>query len=127
MSSDQAGKNARMERWVGLILRTGVLLAAGVILLGGMLYLHQYGSSRPEYHTFRGAGYELVNVREIVQRAFALEGAGVIQLGVLLLIATPVSRVALCIAVFARLRDWTYVAITAFVLVILLLGLMRPA
>ena len=50
-------------------------------------------------------------------------GRGLIQLGVLLLIATPVARVVFSAWAFARQRDWTYVLVTLFVLAVLLFGL----
>jgi uncharacterized membrane protein len=46
-----------------------------------------------------------------------------VQLGVLLLIATPVARVAFSALAFARQRDYTYVALTLFVLAVLLCSL----
>ena len=50
-------------------------------------------------------------------------GRGLIQLGVLLLIATPVARVAFSVYVFARQRDRLYIVVTLAVLVLLLLSL----
>jgi uncharacterized membrane protein len=46
-----------------------------------------------------------------------------VQLGVILLIATPVARVALTLVAFAVQRDRIYVALTAVVLIVLLYGL----
>jgi uncharacterized membrane protein len=51
-----------------------------------------------------------------------LHGRGIIQLGLLLLIATPIARVAFAAYGFARQRDWMYVGIAAFVLSVLLYG-----
>jgi uncharacterized membrane protein len=47
-----------------------------------------------------------------------------IQLGLLLLIATPIVRVALSIVGFTIERDYLYVGFTAVVLVILLYSLL---
>jgi uncharacterized membrane protein len=55
-----------------------------------------------------------------VQSALALEGRGLIQLGLLLLIATPIARVAFSIVAFALEKDRMYVGFTAIVLTILL-------
>jgi uncharacterized membrane protein len=52
-----------------------------------------------------------------------LEARAVIQLGLGLLIATPVARVAFCLLAFIRQRDGMYVVVTSVVLVVLLLGL----
>jgi uncharacterized membrane protein len=49
----------------------------------------------------------------------------VIQFGLLLLVATPVARVALSLATFAVERDGTYVAVTLVVFAVLLFSLIR--
>jgi uncharacterized membrane protein len=59
-----------------------------------------------------------------VRDALAMRGRGIIQLGLLLLIATPVARVAISVVAFAVQRDRLYVAITLLVLAILLCSLM---
>ena len=51
------------------------------------------------------------------------EPRGLIQLGLLLLIATPVARVVFSVFAFARQRDWIYVVITLIVLAVLLYSL----
>jgi uncharacterized membrane protein len=48
---------------------------------------------------------------------------GLIQFGLLLLIATPAARVVFSVAGFAIERDWMYVAITLLVLLTLLYSL----
>ncbi len=55
--------------------------------------------------------------------AAKLQGRGWIQLGLLLLIATPVARVVFTVFAFARERDTTYVVVTLIVLGLLLCGL----
>ena len=47
-----------------------------------------------------------------------------IQLGLLLLIATPILRVAVSTFDFLRERDWLYVTVTLIVLAVLIYGLM---
>jgi uncharacterized membrane protein len=51
----------------------------------------------------------------------------VIQLGILVLIATPVARVLFSMLGFALERDWMYVVITAIVLALLLYSLISPS
>ncbi len=50
------------------------------------------------------------------------EGQAIIVAGLLLLIATPVARVVISIATFAVERDWTYVAITTIVFLLLIVS-----
>jgi uncharacterized membrane protein len=104
---------------LGIVLRAGVLVSATVVLCGGLLYLLRHGLSAPEYHVFRGEPGDLRSISGIVSGARSLSGRGLIQLGVLLLIATPIARVAFSVVGFVRQRDWMYVGIAVIVLILL--------
>jgi uncharacterized membrane protein len=112
-----------VELLLGRLLQVGVALAAAVVLVGGAVYLARHGGERPHYATFVGEPEELRSVPGILQAVLAGRGHGIIQLGLLLLIATPVARVAFSLLAFLRERDRAYALITAFVLVLLLLSL----
>ncbi|MGB8988045.1 MAG: DUF1634 domain-containing protein [Candidatus Sulfotelmatobacter sp.] len=120
----QAWTDQRMELLIGQLLRAGVLLSAAVVLLGGGVYLVRHGHSRPDYRVFRGEPADLRSVGGIVRQALALRGEGIIQLGLLLLIATPVARVAFSIFGFAEEHDRMYVVVTVIVLLVLIYSLM---
>ncbi len=105
------------------LLRAGAMLAAAVVLTGAFLYLVRHGAAAPGYHVFRGEPAELRSIQGIFRDAFSLRGRGLIQLGLLLVIATPVARVAFSVYAFARQRDRTYVVVTLIVLALLLYGL----
>ncbi len=113
----------RIEVIIGILLQVGVLLAAGVVVLGGIVFLVRHGASLPAYHVFQGEPTDLRTLSGIFHDAFAFTGRGIIQLGLLLLIATPVARVVFSIFAFALERDSMYVVITIIVLVILLFSL----
>lgn len=112
-----------MEATVARLLRLGVSVAAAVVLVGGVIYLARHGSERPHYGVFRGEPSDLRGVTGIVRDAAAFSGRGWIQLGLLLLIATPVARVAFSALAFAFQRDRIYVCVTLVVLVLLVLSL----
>jgi uncharacterized membrane protein len=76
------------------------------------------------YGEFRGQPPELTSVAGVVRGVRALDPRAVIQLGLLLLIATPVARVAFSLVAFLRQRDRTYVVITSIVLLLLLYSLL---
>jgi uncharacterized membrane protein len=116
-----------IEDIVGNLLRVGVTTSAAVVLAGGIIYLLRHGSSHPDYHIFRGEPPELSTLRGIFHEAFTFHGRGIIQLGLLLLIATPVARVAFSIWGFAAEHDRMYVIFTTIVLVILLYSLLGVA
>jgi uncharacterized membrane protein len=108
---------------VGNLLRGGVILASAVVLVGGVLYLIQEGGQVPEIRVFHGEPPQLRSLGGILQDALRGDGRGVIQLGLLLLIATPVARVLFTVVAFAAQRDRTYVVVTLIVLAVLLFSL----
>ena len=118
----------RLDQALGHLLRGGVILAASVALLGGLAYLAKsWNAPVPNYHAFHEETEMLRHPSGILQAALRLDTNGIIQLGVLLLIATPVARVIFTVFAFARQRDWAYVVITLIVLGLLLFGLLRQA
>ena len=115
----------RVQRVIGNLLRWGVVLAAGIVLAGGAMYLVACGGAIPDYGVFRGEPPELRGVAGIAREAVSLNPLGLIQFGLLLLIATPLARIAFSVAVFALQRDLVYVVVTLIVLAVVLLGLAR--
>ncbi len=109
----------RVEVFLGKMLRWGVLLAALVVSVGGVWFLVVSHDVPQNYRTFRGEPAELRAVPQIVHQATALRPLGLIQLGLLLLIATPVVRVMFSVLGFALERDWMYVVMTLLVLALL--------
>ena len=113
-----------VEQIIGNLLRAGVLAAAVLVAAGGIGYLIQHGAEQPEFERFDPSKFpEFQSVSGTWQAALELRGRGLIQLGLLVLIATPVARVIFCIFAFARERDWTYVLVTFVVLSVLLYSL----
>ncbi|HEU0138736.1 MAG TPA: DUF1634 domain-containing protein [Bryobacteraceae bacterium] len=108
---------------LGGLLRVGVVLAAIVVLAGGVVYLLRHGTEPAGYGVFYGEPDDFRSPSGILRGALSLRGRGLIQLGLLLLIATPVARVAFSVAAFAIQRDRMYVAITVMVLLLLLFSL----
>jgi uncharacterized membrane protein len=124
----QAGTNAwtdqKLENLVGNLLRTGVSLSAVLVAIGGILYLVRHGREPANYRVFHGEPSDLKNLSGIIHDAFTFRGRGIIQFGLLLLIATPVFRVALSIWGFAAERDRMYMIFTGIVLLVLLYSLL---
>lgn len=113
----------QVEHVLGHLLRIGVVIAAAVAAVGGVSYLFQHGSAAVDYRAFRGEPQDLRTVGGIVGSALSFHSLGVIQLGLLLLVATPIARVALSLVAFMRQGDRRYVRITAIVLAILIFSL----
>ena len=122
---------ASVEQFLGKLLRLGVSIAAAVVLVGGVLYLVRHGTEDhnrrrfepPDLRRFEGEPPDLCSPAQVVQDALSLKSRGIIQLGLLLLIATPVARVFFSALAFARQRDFLYVVLTVAVLAVLLLSM----
>jgi uncharacterized membrane protein len=112
-----------VQQAIGGLLRIGVVVAAVVTVFGGVLLLFQHGGNPVALTTFHGEPAFLKSIDGIVRGALAFNGEAVAQLGLLLLIATPVARVALTLVAFALQRDRTYVLITSIVLALLVYAL----
>ena len=117
----------KIEQLMAGLLRAGVVTAAVVVFIGGVLDVAQEGTAVPQYRAFHGEPSDLRNVAGILADARALRARGIIQLGLLVLIATPVARVAFALVAFALQRDRTYVIVTLAVLSILAYGLVTGA
>jgi uncharacterized membrane protein len=114
----------QFENMIGNLLRIGVSLSAFVVALGAVIYLVRHGRSPADYRVFRGEPSEFRNLSGIVHSALTFHGRGIIQLGLLLLIATPVARVAFAIWGFAAEHDRMYMIFTGIVLIVLLYSLL---
>ena len=114
----------RIEQWVATLLRGGVYLAAGVTTLGGIALLVQHGRAIADYRVFHGEPAGLVSLHGVLSGVGRLESHSVAQLGLMLLIATPVARVLVSLVGFLLQRDRLYAAITAVVLAVLLFSLL---
>jgi len=110
----------QLESSIAHMLLTGVIVSALLVFFGGVLYLHNGSRAVPDYRHFRLTSPVLRSVAGIVHGAMALEPDSVIQLGILLLIATPVARVVFCIVGFLQQRDRLYAVIGTAVLCILM-------
>ena len=120
---DRDSTDERLDQALGHLLRGGVVLSAAVVLLGGVLYLAGSWDATADYHTFHGEPPDLCHPSGIIREAMHFNARAVIQLGLLLLIATPVARVVFTVFAFAKQRDRTYVVITLIVLGLLLYSL----
>jgi len=110
----------RIEELIGYLLTTGVLISAVIVLTGGIIFLLRHWSETADYHTFHGEPQALRTIRGLLAKDSFRHGRGLIQLGLVLLVFTPIARVVFAIFGFARERDWMYVTISAIVLGVLL-------
>jgi uncharacterized membrane protein len=113
----------QLEYLLSNLMKYGVLIASAVVLLGGILYLIHHGSEPVEYHFFQAEPLEFRSPAGVVKAVLSGSDAygglrlrGIIQLGLLLLIATPILRVFISLLAFLLQRDFIYVIVTLLVL-----------
>ncbi len=102
----------RIERQMGRLLQAGVLVSAAVMALGGVVYLAGHGGQVPVLKTFHKAAWTA--------------DTRILQIGILLMIATPIARVVFAVFAFARVKDWLYAAVGAMVLALITWGFVHP-
>ncbi|HEY4786205.1 MAG TPA: DUF1634 domain-containing protein [Bacteroidales bacterium] len=110
----------QMSTVMGTLLRVGVVTSALIVVLGAILFFFQHPGEIMDYTSFKGEPQQLRQVHSILIGALSLRGRAVIQLGLLLLIATPVARVLFSLIGFVFEKDWIYMVITFIVLLVLL-------
>jgi len=114
----------RIEIIIGSLLRAGVILAASVVFIGGVLYIARHGHETINYTAFQGEPEALKSIPGVLKGVASGSARAIIQLGLLLLIATPIARVLFSAFAFAFERDYLYVVVTLIVLAILLYSLL---
>ena len=110
-----------IQQLIGNTLRWGVILACLLATIGGVYYLMEHGLDPvPDYRHFdiasAAAQTNYTTLGGLWQGILHGDAASCIQVGVIVLILTPVARVALSLFDFIVEQDWLYVAITALVL-----------
>lgn len=113
-------EDAKLDERIGTLLRSGVTASAFVIFVGGVCYLLRHGHETTHYKSFRGVPPDLRTLSGIITGALHGRSLAIIQFGVLMLIATPIARVAFSVIAFLSERDILYAVISAVVLLVLL-------
>ena len=116
-----------MELWISRILLGGVVLSGTVILAGLLTFLVKGSADNLSLKDLVDQQHMAPDFGAIIRGIGSADGESLIQVGLLILILTPIVRVAMSLFFFARERDRIYVAITATVLLILLSGLIGAA
>jgi uncharacterized membrane protein len=114
-----------MELSIAGMLRFGVSFSAVLVFLGGILYLRHPWLKAPTYGRFVAESEPLHALASVFRGVIRLDAKSVITLGILVLIATPIFRVAFCVVGFARQKDKLYVLISTSVFAILIYSLIQ--
>jgi uncharacterized membrane protein len=122
---EESFNDKQMEIIMGRLLQVGVLLAAAVVLAGGILYLSTRAHERSNYRVFVAQPVRLRHPAAMLHGIARGDASAVIDLGILLLVATPICRVIFAVIAFALEKDRLYIAVSAIVLAVLLFGMLR--
>jgi uncharacterized membrane protein len=121
--SPEPKRDTRLQLFLGRLLRVGVTLAATVSASALAMHIATGSRSLPDFSVFRGEPTHERTIRGVLAGVLAREPTSLMQLGLMILVATPLARVAFSVVGFAMERDRLYVALTLAVLALLLLGL----
>ena len=123
-------ESLRIELFIAQLLRWGVMLSFVIVALGigAVIVTGQTGYQQIRLDDVNSiVQYRVTpefpnSLGDVWSGLLALKPYSIIVLGLLVLIAIPVMRVAVSVVAFVMERDWLYVWITAFVLLVLLLS-----
>lgn len=114
------------KKAIGLVLRYGVVASFVLVALGSVLMFLEgqtgYGRMGSAEELFGARDTFLVGLAPLVQGVAAAKPYAVIDLGLVVLLATPVARVVISIFLFLGEKRYAFVAITATVLAILMVS-----
>ncbi|MGG6295062.1 DUF1634 domain-containing protein [Leptolyngbya sp. AN02str] len=113
---DVRSPDYELGRMISAVLKYGVIISSLVVLVGGLFYLARHGMEPVHYHIFEGEPAEFCSPWGVMQAIAEGRYRGVVQLGLLLLIATPIVRVIVSFGYFIYKRDRIYSVITLLVM-----------
>src|ERR1700744_3454839 len=117
-------KDTDIQTLIGRVLRAGMVLSISIVFFGGIFFIYRHGHSIPDYRVFKGIPPFLQTTGSLLHAAAGLKGQAMIQLGIILLVATPILRVVFSAIGFALERDYLYVGISLLVLLIIFASMM---
>jgi uncharacterized membrane protein len=121
----KADEDRILRVWTPLLLRTILIVAVIVLVVGLMLaYTYSPGYYVQRYHAVQQN--HLIGKEKflgLIQRCLSGQPHAVLTIGLFVLTLVPLARVAFCFLFFIKERDWTYVLLTAYVLIGLFVGI----
>ena len=115
-------KDADMPLLIGRVLRAGMVLSISVVFFGGVFYIVRHGYSIADYRKFKGIPEFVQYASGIFHGLLSFKGQAIIQLGILMLIATPILRIIFSAIGFVLEKDYLYFFISLLVLLIIFIS-----
>jgi len=114
--------DADLNRSVGNLLRLGVILSVITSLIG-FVKLFTEGFKMPRKYKLLDMGTSSEKVwGHFWETLCKGEGMAIIQLGILMLIFTPLMRIIFALIGYLKEKDYLYVAISSIVLIIMVIS-----
>jgi uncharacterized membrane protein len=121
-----AARRRKVELLISNLLRLGVSVSLVIIVAGTLLsFVHHpsYVSAPGELKRLTQPGAAFPHtLADVMQGVADLRGQAIVVVGLLVLLATPVARVAVSILAFVYEGDRVFVALTTIVLFLLVLS-----
>lgn len=117
-------KDTDIQSLIGKVLRGGMIVSISIVFIGGLFFLYRHGGTIANYKVFKGIPDFVQHPSTLIDGAIHLKGQAIIQLGIILLIATPILRVICSMFGFVLEKDYLYVGISALVLLIILFSML---
>ncbi|HEV2137615.1 MAG TPA: DUF1634 domain-containing protein [Nitrososphaerales archaeon] len=122
-----ARKEVDFNTIIGMVLRYGVIASFTVIGVGSVLL---FAEGQTGYYLLGSAeqlierhNRFLIGLVPLIQGVFSAKPYAVIDLGLLILLATPIARVFISIFLFVKEKRYIFVMITITVLALLLFSM----
>jgi len=115
-----------MRVWTPILLRT-ILIVSAIVLVVGLFLM---ATKTPTFYVerFRAIQASKLHPNETlsqdISEALAGDPHSVMTLGLFILTLVPLARVAFCFLLFLKERDYTFVGLTAYVLIALAAGVL---
>jgi uncharacterized membrane protein len=116
-------KDTDMQAVIGWVLRIGVIVSISIVFFGGVIFLYRHGHEVADHHKFVGIPDFIQSFGGIMHGIITFRGQAIIQLGIILLIATPILRVIFSTIGFVLEKDKLYIFISLLVLFIIFISM----
>lgn len=114
-----------LQALIGNLLRIGVVIAMTIVVGGLILYLFEHGRETAHYETFTNDG--VFRFHRFLTELGSGRSSAIIELGVMVLIATPIARVLFTMIGFWLEKDRLYTFIALVVLCIIIVSMLMGA
>lgn len=116
----------QLQEWMALILLLGMAISMLLVIIGGTIYLIHEGSNNI-YSTVAENIHYNTNIKSILRHALTFSPLGIIELGLLTLVLTQVCRVGLLAIYYISIRDYKFICISGFILLVLIYSIFLQA